>query len=98
MKRLLLAAVLVVLVGGAYYFRVHLFEAAKETMAAPRPALAQSVMAEVALETPTPILITAIGTVQSISTVIIKSRVDGEIAKVHFEEGEEVKEGDLLFT
>jgi multidrug efflux system membrane fusion protein len=55
-------------------------------------------MADVAIETPAPILITAIGTVQSISTVIIKSRVDGEIAKVHFEEGQEVKEGDLLFT
>ncbi len=47
---------------------------------------------------PAPIQVTAIGTVQSIATVIIKSRVDGEIAKVHFEEGQEVKEGDLLFT
>ena len=37
---------------------------------------------------PAPILVTAIGTVHSISTVIIKSRVDGEIAKVHFDEGQ----------
>ena len=29
---------------------------------------------------------------------LIKSRVDGQIADVHFEEGQEVKEGDLLFT
>jgi multidrug efflux system membrane fusion protein len=29
---------------------------------------------------------------------MIKSRMDGEIAKVHFEEGQEVKEGDVLFT
>jgi membrane fusion protein, multidrug efflux system len=36
--------------------------------------------------------------VQSIATVMIKSRMDGEIAKVHFEEGQEVKEGDILFT
>src|SRR6266702_3440055 len=43
-------------------------------------------------------LVSTIGTVQSISTVIIKSRVDGEIAKVHFDEGQEVNEGDILFT
>jgi multidrug efflux system membrane fusion protein len=42
--------------------------------------------------------VSAIGTVQSIATVIIKSRVDGQIADVHFEEGQDVKEGDLLFT
>ena len=29
---------------------------------------------------------------------MIKSRMDGEIAKVHFEEGQEVKEGDVLFS
>jgi multidrug efflux system membrane fusion protein len=98
MKRLLFAALLVVLLACGYYFRGHLFEAAKETRTAPRPPPAQSVVAEVAIEAPAPIQITAIGTVQSISTVIIKSRVDGEIAKVHFEEGQEIKEGDLLFT
>src|SRR5205814_6441493 len=62
------------------------------------PPPAQAVKADVATEAPAPFLITAIGTVQSISNVIIKSRVDGEISKVHFEEGQEVKEGDLLFT
>ena len=40
----------------------------------------------------------AIGSVQSIATVVIKSRVDGQIGEVHFEEGQEVKEGDLLFS
>src|SRR5437870_5185478 len=98
MKRLLLAALLVVLLVGTYYFRGHFFEAATETRTAARLPSAQAVMADVVLEASAPILITAIGTVQSISTVIIKSRVDGEIAKVHFEEGQEVKEGDLLFT
>lgn len=98
MKRLLLATLLVVLLAGTYYFRGHFFDAATETRAAARPPSAQAVMADIALEVSAPILITAIGTVQSISTVIIKSRVDGEIAKVHFEEGQEVKEGDLLFT
>jgi len=55
-------------------------------------------VADLAVEMSAPIEVSAIGTVQPIATVIIKSRVDGEIAKVHFEEGQEVKEGDLLFT
>jgi multidrug efflux system membrane fusion protein len=63
-----------------------------------RPALAQAVVAGVAEVLPTPIQVSAIGTVQSIATVIIKSRIDGQIADVHFEEGQDVKEGDLLFT
>jgi multidrug efflux system membrane fusion protein len=45
-----------------------------------------------------PILVSAIGAVQSIAMVIIKSRIDGQIADVSFEEGQEVKEGDVLFT
>jgi multidrug efflux system membrane fusion protein len=97
MKRLLLAALLVVLLACGYFFRGFLSGTTGEIRAA-RPAAAQLVVADVAAQSPTPILVTAIGTVQSIATVMIKSRVDGEIAKVHFEEGQEVKEGDILFT
>jgi membrane fusion protein, multidrug efflux system len=97
MQRLLLAAVLVVLLTCGYFFRGYFFETTGETRTA-RPAAAQLVVADVAAQSPTPILVTAIGTVQSIATVMIKSRVDGEIAKVNFEEGQEVKEGDILFT
>jgi multidrug efflux system membrane fusion protein len=97
MKRLLLAALLVVLLACGYFFRGYFFETTGETRTA-RPAAAQLVVADVAVQSPTPILVTAIGTVQSIATVMVRSRVDGEIAKVHFEEGQEVKEGDILFT
>ncbi len=38
-----------------------------------------------------------IGTVQAYNTVAIKSRVDGQIVKVDFKEGQDIKEGDLLF-
>jgi membrane fusion protein, multidrug efflux system len=96
MKRLLLAAVLVALLACGYFFRGFFFETASETRSA-RPTAAQLVVADVAKQSPTPILVSAIGTVQSIATVMIKSRVDGEIAKVNFEEGQEVKEGDILF-
>jgi multidrug efflux system membrane fusion protein len=44
-----------------------------------------------------PIIVEAVGTVQSISSVQLKSRIDSQIMKVHVEEGALVKEGDLLF-
>jgi membrane fusion protein, multidrug efflux system len=97
MKRLVLAALLVVILACGYFFRDLIFGIQSETRSA-RPAAAQLVVADVAAQSPTPILVTAIGTVQSIATVMIKSRVDGEIAAVHFEEGQEVKEGDVLFN
>lgn len=40
----------------------------------------------------------AIGTVQALRTVAVKSQVDGVIAQFHFREGDEVKAGDLLVT
>jgi multidrug efflux system membrane fusion protein len=98
MKRLGLAALLVVVLAGGYVLRDFFFGTPNETRSARPAAPAQLVVADVAAQFPTPILVTAIGAVQSIATVMIKSRVDGEIAKVHFEEGQEVKEGDILFT
>jgi membrane fusion protein, multidrug efflux system len=44
-----------------------------------------------------PVLLSAIGTVQAYNMVTIKSRVDGQIVKVDFKEGEEVKAGAPLF-
>jgi membrane fusion protein, multidrug efflux system len=38
-----------------------------------------------------------LGTVQAFNTVSVKSRVDGQITKVLFQEGQEVKTGDPLF-
>jgi len=98
MKRVFLLVLLVAVIGVGYYFRGIFLGTAAETKGPQRPAPAQTVVAAVATEEAAPILVTTIGTVQSISTVIIKSRVDGEIAKVHFDEGQEVNEGDILFT
>jgi multidrug efflux system membrane fusion protein len=96
MKRLLLTALLVVLLACGYFFRGAFFDTTETRTA--RPAAPQLVVADVATQSPTPILVTGIGTVQSIATVMVKSRMDGEIAKVNFEEGQEVNEGDILFT
>lgn len=45
-----------------------------------------------------PLQVRANGTVQAMTTVTINSQVDGEIAGIHFTEGQEVQKGDLLFT
>jgi multidrug efflux system membrane fusion protein len=105
MKRLLMAALFLIVLAAAYYFQDSLFGLqgsilgkAPQAKAGRPPAAAQVVSAGTAVEMAVPILVNAIGTVQSIATVIVKSRVDGQIAEVHFEEGQEVKDGDLLFT
>jgi membrane fusion protein, multidrug efflux system len=43
-----------------------------------------------------PVLLNAIGSVQAFNMVTIKSRVDGQIVRVDFTEGQEVKAGTLL--
>jgi multidrug efflux system membrane fusion protein len=56
------------------------------------------VTAAQATERPVPLDITAIGNVQAYTTVGVKSQVAGQILQVHFTEGREVRQGDLLFT
>jgi len=43
-----------------------------------------------------PVYLTSLGTVQAFNTVLVRSRVDGQIDKIAFKEGQLVKQGDLL--
>lgn len=45
-----------------------------------------------------PVQLRNIGNVQAYSTVIAKSQIGGELVRVHFTEGQDVRKGDLLFT
>ncbi|MDH4567438.1 MdtA/MuxA family multidrug efflux RND transporter periplasmic adaptor subunit [Pseudomonas sp. BN414] len=43
-----------------------------------------------------PVYLKALGTVTALNTVNVRGRVDGELVKLQFEEGQQVKAGDLL--
>ena len=44
-----------------------------------------------------PVQINSIGNVEAYNTVSVKAQVGGEVIDVHFKEGQDVKQGDLLF-
>ncbi|HLH40613.1 MAG TPA: MdtA/MuxA family multidrug efflux RND transporter periplasmic adaptor subunit [Bryobacteraceae bacterium] len=54
------------------------------------------VVAAVAKRGDMPVYLDGLGSVQAFYTVTLKTRVDGQIMKVYFEEGQFVKEGDPL--
>jgi len=65
--------------------------------AVPRPlAIAVPVSAAPAQRRDVPIYLTGIGTVQAYNSVLMKSRVDGQIVKISFSEGKDVHAGDVL--
>jgi multidrug efflux system membrane fusion protein len=51
-----------------------------------------------AVQRDVPIEVTAVGNVQGLTTVAVKSQIAGQITQVHFREGQDVRRGDLLFT
>ncbi|MBV8848907.1 MAG: efflux RND transporter periplasmic adaptor subunit [Methylobacteriaceae bacterium] len=88
---LLLILVLAV-AGGVYWTR---FRPAPAPKGPPAP-IAIPVTADTAQSQDVPIQLAAIGSIQAANTVVVRSRVDGELQKVAFQEGQMVKEGDLL--
>lgn len=67
------------------------FAVQEKMQAMPTPVtVAQAQMADMN------IYLTAIGTVTPLNSVTVRSRVDGELTAVHFQEGSEVKKGALL--
>ena len=65
---------------------------------APAAREAVPVTIDTAVSKSVPVQIRAVGTVQAYASVTLKSQVDGEVARIHIMEGQEVKKGDLLFT
>jgi membrane fusion protein, multidrug efflux system len=62
------------------------------------PIMAAPVRVAKASQRSVPIDLTAIGTGEAYSTVSIKSQVNAELEQVHFQQGDFVTKGELLFT
>jgi len=90
-----LATLLCALVAGPLF----LYGCSRETNSRMTGAQPRSVPVTVgtAVQKDFPVQIRAIGTVEAFSTVTIKTLVAGQITKVAFREGQDVKRGDLLF-
>jgi membrane fusion protein, multidrug efflux system len=43
-----------------------------------------------------PVILNGLGTVEPYNTITVRSRVDGEVIKVAFKQGQMVKDGDIL--
>ncbi len=51
-----------------------------------------------AVQKTVPVQLRVIGNVQAYSTVSVKSRIAGQLIRVYFKEGQDVRKGELLFT
>jgi multidrug efflux system membrane fusion protein len=92
MKRAAAGLLLVAVVGGA----AACSDRASGTQRAAAPAV--PVLVADAVRRDVPLDVGVIGTVQALTTVGVKAQVSGQLTKVHFTEGQDVKEGQLLFT
>lgn len=91
-RAFLLAMIAVACVGG-YFVYAHTTRA-KQPVAKGDQGVPVSI--DTASRTNFPVLLSGLGTVQPFNTVTVRSRVDGEIIKVAFTEGQTVQQGDLL--
>jgi multidrug efflux system membrane fusion protein len=62
----------------------------------PRSGIPVPVTAGTVVARDVPVFLDGIGTVQAYNTVAVQSRVDGQIVRIAFKEGQEVKAGDPL--
>jgi membrane fusion protein, multidrug efflux system len=68
----------------------------KKKVAPPPPSY--PVHIGIALQKEAPIFIEALGHVDSVTAINVKSRIEGELTGVYFTQGKEVQKDDLLFT
>jgi len=92
-----------IVVGGVWYYRGHSATEAGSKAAAGGPGGATAagnfvvpVVVATATKGDLPVFFNGLGNVTAFNTVTVRSRVDGQIVKVNFVEGQYVKEGEAL--
>ena len=93
--RLAAIGVLAGVTGAGYLFLQH--SGRDKAAAAATSGAAIPVTTAAAEKKDVPLYVRGIGTVQAYNQAVIKTRVDGAIVKVSFQEGQDVKAGDPLF-
>jgi len=92
--------VLLAAMGGGGYYGWQKYQASEAAKAAQQAAAARRPAVPVSTvpveKADFPLYLTGLGTVQGFNTVQVRTRVDGQIDKIAFTEGQIVKEGDLL--
>src|SRR5262245_24933044 len=94
----ILGVAAILLVVGAGYVGWH-YASASQTGAANRQSKAPApipVTVQTIQKSDFPVYLNGLGTVQPYDTVTVRSRVDGQVVKVGFRQGQMVKEGDVL--
>lgn len=85
------------ILGGALLAHVGAGPSAQESKGPPRGPATVPVTLATATQQNIPFRLQAIGNVEPLSTVALKARVDGQIMEVNFKEGQEVRQGSVLF-
>lgn len=82
--------------GGAYWIWGRSDGDSSAAARTPQAARAASVVTAVAKVGDLPVYLDGLGTVTALNTVVLRSRVDGQLEKVAFTEGQSVHVGDLI--
>src|SRR5437016_5580627 len=70
--------------------------AQKQSASASKGAAAVSAVVGTVVQKAIPIYLDGLGTVQAFNAVTVRTRVDGQLQKVAFQEGQDVRAGDVL--
>jgi multidrug efflux system membrane fusion protein len=94
-SRIALTVAILAALAGTFWYVAGRKSAAPNAQAETKPV---PVVTAFAVEQPMPVRIEAVGNIQALAVVAIRPRVEGEVLQVHIREGQEVAQGDALFT